>query len=349
MKYFKDNFFLHIVFLIFTVIIIFILAEFCIRIVPISKYWEGDITDFWDMEQYTNILGNYNNKKIINIKHTGIRENIAKKVPVERLQNTVRIICLGTSSTEGAFIDNVKDIYPEVLERLLNGGLGSRSYEVINAAVGGYTSFQLLIYFEQVLLKLNPDVVILYLTYNDMQYNGPGSDKEYYRWIREEVEDLPCDMKKNFIKYHSVNPFAIKLSNLLNKSKFYIFYKSLILNIKQKLNKIHYIDRVSPGDFKEVLEQFVKLAKENDFYLIFIPEAITENSYGVNVFDIKKYHRIMEDIAGENRDVILVKVHRLLNQNSKELFFDKVHPTKKGHFIIAEKIYETFKKEDIIK
>jgi lysophospholipase L1-like esterase len=80
---------------------------------------------------------------------------------------TVRIICLGGSSTFG-FHDSDTGTYPYLLQRLLDRRrLGSR-VEVINAGFPYYTTGNVRSLLEQELVRYDPDLLTLYSAFNDI-------------------------------------------------------------------------------------------------------------------------------------------------------------------------------------
>jgi len=80
----------------------------------------------------------------------------------------VTILLLGDSVSWGDGIPHVEDVYPQRLERLLADGDPSRSYEVINSGVPGYSTFQQAAYLDMYGLALEPDLVILQFCLNDV-------------------------------------------------------------------------------------------------------------------------------------------------------------------------------------
>ncbi len=76
-----------------------------------------------------------------------------------------RIVCLGSSNTYGALVDNGQT-YPARLERLLNGP-GPGRYEVWNAGVSAYTLPQNVAAAREVLAKYSPDLLLF-------QFNNCG-------------------------------------------------------------------------------------------------------------------------------------------------------------------------------
>ena len=76
--------------------------------------------------------------------------------------------------------------YPPQLENVLNETEGA-DYEVINGGIPGAPFYMLQIYFEQVLLPLDPDLLIIYFGSN----RDNLASRNYYERMAEEVEKAP--------------------------------------------------------------------------------------------------------------------------------------------------------------
>jgi len=105
----------------------------------------------------------------ISINSQGFRgREIAPKKPPA----TIRIACLGGSTTFNNTATTDSHTYPALMERFLRdhysaqAGGGPR-IEVINAGVPGYTSLESLIYFESKLLDYDLDVAVFHHGLND--------------------------------------------------------------------------------------------------------------------------------------------------------------------------------------
>jgi hypothetical protein len=84
------------------------------------------------------------------------RERSAQKPP-----GVFRIVCLGSSNTYGALV-NDSETYPAQLEALLNEGRrGKRRYEVWNAGVSAYTLRQSAASAEKIFMKYAPDLLLI--------------------------------------------------------------------------------------------------------------------------------------------------------------------------------------------
>jgi lysophospholipase L1-like esterase len=86
---------------------------------------------------------------------------------VEKPPGAYRIVALGGSSTYTSEVEDDDKAFPAQLERILGDEYGYRSVEVINAGVGGYSSWETLINLEFRVLDLDPDLLIVYHGAND--------------------------------------------------------------------------------------------------------------------------------------------------------------------------------------
>jgi lysophospholipase L1-like esterase len=94
-------------------------------------------------------------------------------------QGTVRIAILGGSSAYGYLVSD-----GEEAARILEGYLRDEGYrvEVMNTGVPGYNLFQSLVRFQEIVARLEPDIVVLYAGFNDIAYlTSDEASRE--RWI----------------------------------------------------------------------------------------------------------------------------------------------------------------------
>jgi lysophospholipase L1-like esterase len=104
---------------------------------------------------------------LVRINSDGFRDD-----PLERPKppNTVRIFALGGSTTFGWGVPN-EETYHQVLERMLNdsarvGGLPTR-FEIVNAGVIGYNSWQVARLMGRLAERYQPDGFLVAYTFND--------------------------------------------------------------------------------------------------------------------------------------------------------------------------------------
>lgn len=311
-------------------------AEFYVRKYYGVAYYLPE-RNFWRLDLHTDLGGQFDGKEKFVLKHTGVFFD--EEVTVKKPAGVTRVIVLGTSSTEGFRLAK-EDNFPSQLQRLLDRDPGGGKFEVINAGVGGYVSYQLLVYFQEVLLKLSPDIVILYLASNDLNYNGPFTARDYYKKAKEAVSGPGNDhgKKEKLIKY-GLNGFVPWYPFLAESRLFgYIFIKineiSARLFLKPQLSP--------PADREYVLGEFASLSRQHHFKLIFAPELLGEKGE-VNV---APYHVLMESVA-KKEGVPLADMSPILREYPEDEVFldnkDYVHLNPFGCRLVGEKLFEQIK------
>ncbi len=145
------------------------LARPSLRSLPLPAesfgYVESDPDLFWapvpNVSQTIEIEG-LARPMVLHTNSLGLRHReIGPKEPDE-----YRILSLGESTTFGAMVSD-DQTYSARLETLLNGPYSPRTYRVINAGVGAWSSFQSLTYLKERGVALEPDMVLFYHEYND--------------------------------------------------------------------------------------------------------------------------------------------------------------------------------------
>ena len=111
---------------------------------------------FWKLKPDQTVTSKFFQGHTYRINSDGQRD---KEISKEK--HKPRIIALGNSCTFGWGIDSDL-IYTRRLEQILD-----EHYEIINAGVPGYSSFQGQIYFESDLVKLKADYVLILFGWND--------------------------------------------------------------------------------------------------------------------------------------------------------------------------------------
>lgn len=86
---------------------------------------------------------------------------------VKKKSGTYRIVCIGGSTTYTSFIEDYKKSYPYLMEQELKAE-GYKNIEVINSGSGGWRSYESLINLQFRLLELDPDLIIIYHSVNDI-------------------------------------------------------------------------------------------------------------------------------------------------------------------------------------
>ncbi len=173
----------------------------------------------------------------------------------------IRIASLGDSCTLGG-----QESYSERLERLLREALGTNKYEVLNGGVGSSSTYQMLQIFEHELLPLKPDIVVLFLGWND-------------RWVhdgrRDSVHQLPTEWQS-------------KLRDQLSKSRLF----QALVYFADKRREGHVEQRVPANETAKNLKRLAKLCRDRGLtlYLCTTPDGMPDQAI-LSRFDDNKPQR----------------------------------------------------------
>ncbi len=105
-------------------------------------------------------------ERTISINAFGFR---GREFQVPKSAGTYRIFCIGGSTTFGHAVSD-DGTWPAVLEERLAKKHPERKFEVVNAGVPGYTSFENLIDWETRIAEMEPDAIVIYQGINELLY-----------------------------------------------------------------------------------------------------------------------------------------------------------------------------------
>lgn len=306
----------------------------------------------WDYSKDKMKTGTHNHDGIqYTVNSRGFR---GKEFDLEKSKK--RIIAFGGSTTAGLESPDDKT-YPAQLEFLLNKN--RKDYEVINM---GFSS-KSLNYVKNLLFteayKYKPDTIVIYSNRNSIMYDGSFVEVKFDNnflkinfFLQENVMTYRFMLKvyKRFLNYnldqnYLKSPFTPKGINenyLLNG------YKSSLIEIIDfsKKNNIHVIlakqayfftpniiDEVNNFSVLELIEKYKK-----DFFIKKYNLSEKENFWIVLGVILNKK---LDELESFENVTIVNAVPELLK--SKSNFYDYLHLTPDGNFILANEIYKSFK------
>ncbi len=265
----------------------------------------------------------------------------------EKAPDTFRIIAQGSSATDaGAVTINVNS-WTQSLEKTLNENGYPYHFEVVNAGIGGSTSFGMLINFKEVLLDYHPDMLLLYTAHSDATYgHGAFTEKELLSMAEDGVFDSA------YIAESFNNPFADErkisfktspkevLGVVLNPMTFFSSLNAVFHDIPgfRSLNQGNpdeepkSVRAVPPEDFLHNMNSFVELCREHNIRLVFVGEASQDN--------ISNYQDIMSFVARENR-LMYYNADEALSMcanDKSDLMIDRTHLTPAGNICVGSAI-----------
>lgn len=250
---------------------------------------------------------------------------------INKTKEGLRIIALGNSCTFGWGVRHEK-IWTTLVQYQLQSQLGT-PVEVINCGVPGYSSFQGKLYFENELLKYNPDIVLVMFGWNDQWTAGKG--------ISDAEQEPP-------------NILIITTQNLLSKLKVYQFFRKIFLSMTEKEEKISPDNmtgkrRVSRSEFENNLRSIVRTAKEHNIIPVLLvpPVASLQNYHLGSASRFHQQHKSYQDkvkTAAKYEDVTCID-EQIPFDRYNNLFTnpanDPIHFNANGHAVFAKTVVDT--------
>jgi lysophospholipase L1-like esterase len=262
-----------------------------------------------------------------------------RNIVLPKPKNLVRINCIGASTTGNYIgIDNNNYSYPLELEKILRSKFNG-NLEVNNCGMGGYNSADILIRFLLQTIDTDPDYIIIYHAYNDIEsYLTPGfySDYSHSRrslgevyWkfiVGTKIPDIPLKFI-NCIKNQWFPGFNVRYSLLRMVSKGTIdptkdFSKGLKTYQRNLQNIINVclMEGISVTLCTYCHYMHEKI-KEDPLHLLYNKIVLQENE-------------IMKKLAIKN-NLKLVDCYSLVPREDSN-FVDSIHFTPKGMNLLAK-------------
>jgi lysophospholipase L1-like esterase len=240
-----------------------------------------------------------------------------------------RVICAGDSCTFGWEVGD-GDTYPALLQK----GLERSSREpvtVINAGVPGYSSWQVLTWCREELFSLNPDVLILYVGWNDLfEAKGIGQ--------RGKGDKMLAYL---FRKSLFISEIHLAVNGVLKR------FGRLSPEKEAALYAGH-----EPLFFRHQMESLLREAREKGIQVLLLtlatpyeegePSSVwrTAPYIAANPIKFKILHdRYNDTLRSLSRDHSVPSLDlALLLKGRSELFGDFCHPNAKGNAVIADRL-----------
>jgi lysophospholipase L1-like esterase len=249
---------------------------------------------------------------------------------------TFRMIALGDSSTFGLAGEACN--YSAALERLLRTWGAPRRYEVVNAGVEGYDSEDALRLLEKRALGYQPDLVTVYIGWNDLVKRDPMDTKASgeSKWLAYRMYDVYLIRFWRKVVFAILRPMVMTVGHEMPT--------------EEEAAYAHYV----PSVFVRNLERIVQLVRGRGVPLVFLtlpsplktdmhPEDIKKLYFPYYTYNLKRfalayqrYNDIIRGVARANGVPVVDLAARLADRG--DLFMDTSHPTCAGHTAIAGEI-----------
>jgi lysophospholipase L1-like esterase len=256
-----------------------------------------------------------------------------------------RIFAVGDSCTFGSGF--WRETYPAIAAQILGAEAGSGRFEVINAGIEGYNSEFALDRIRTELLAYHPDMLILYVGWNDLMKIDPRNAGATGRYL-----GVALVLERSFL----VKAYGKAL-----------FYHLRPLVMKPRIgpdpDATRELAAFAPVRYRANLEAAVELLRDHGVVpvLVTLPTVVTADmtqadlerahvffpyypaGYGVDAFLRLHgaYNEVIRKTAAKY-GVPMVDLEPVLGGVARrELFWDTMHPSEKGHRLIAEAIART--------
>jgi len=262
--------------------------------------------------------------------------------------NTVRVLCLGGSTTRFVLADSL-DRYPTILQQVLDKRNDGKKYEVLNAGMDWYTSKHSLINYAAYCRNFKPDKVIVMHAINDIyrSFSPPGFsigayESDYSHFYGPSIygarpESFSQFLYKNFRKVwfsRNIYPRDFKMKEFISKPDFENYLSQLMELIQQDGAEPYLVSQghMYRNDLSRLEESKIWMSrafceKNNEFPNI-QSLANAMNTYNESTKKIaKKYN------------VTFIDAEPILEKNLDH-FVDDVHYTTEGSTVLAKFISE---------
>ena len=287
--------------------------------------------------------------------------------------NTFRILAVGDSVVQGLNVA-FEQTWEQVLERELNRRVGQSSsisrYEVINAGIGGYVSWQALVRLQDRGLKYNPDLVVVLVGWNDLIYSAlpewtPGIDLskiERAHWKPREAQRREGLWRRIRLSVYRVSYIARLVRQARNRAWNARRVQALIRE-RQKPSGLAFNERAL-AIYVQTLEQIYRVTKSHGARMglivwptILSPELLDDPDIHRRLVPIYtnfplstrelwewylRYIEAQRQFARAHPDIVLIDVAAAFADKGKEerlrMFPDLAHLTVEGNRALAEVI-----------
>lgn len=261
-------------------------------------------------------------------------------------EGTVRIVCLGGSTTYSSGVEDYKHSYPF----LLNEALHEKGFdaEVINAGVEGYSSLGTYINYLLKVENLNPDILIIYHAINDLNSRMVWPSEAYmtdesgsfspaeprmYNYLRKlSIVRIPLvyaelvppdDSFTNIVEVQETNLLPELRSQLMNLTYPTGIFESIPMDSMIKANK--------PIYFERNIDKLISLAKSNGTQVVLstfvysdeFPDYSPQLALEGFKKGIEEHNTIMRDLGSKHQTPVIDFENELPNE--KEMFTDGIH------------------------
>ncbi|MDD4201990.1 MAG: SGNH/GDSL hydrolase family protein [Candidatus Omnitrophica bacterium] len=282
----------------------------------------------------------------------GFREKINL---FEKGDNSTRILVLGDSYSWGDKIKDPKDIWPNILQKILAKEYPKRKIEVVNLACCGFTTVNEMEVFYKVGLRMQPDIVVVQFTLNDPLPSGPGLKRVGSDWLSEQNAVTSVPEQKRDVKKKGFSETFRK------KSAFYRWLSTRFGYLEMKQQNRSFYDPLYKEDFqgwqacKKSLQLISDGAKKiNAKTILMIAPYFLPGKWTNETYPLKHLNAKVID-AGENANMMVLDLFQSFVDKGRDfgsykaLYGQDGHPNETAHKIMAQTLDQFIRKNNLIR
>lgn len=338
-----------IVYSLIIITIFFVLAEGSIR--TWAYFFRGEYERYdTSTKSFVLIPGDHKTGRgVININSDGF---VGKELEKSG-KDLFRIFTVGDSTTFGD--GNVKNTYPALLENLLKeNNKTKKRIEVVNGGVEGLNSEMALLRLNSKGPMLSPDVITIYIGWNDLMKSEPYSqqtDKPMSGvvgaldklWITKGIRKLMF-----FYVRPNLAPPKVGINSRTGQFDKYVpsLYQD---NLKKLITSARGLGaKVLLVNLPTILRIDMTLQDIKKSNIVF-PYYTSAYAVGDLLDLLATYNKSIATVAKELNVPLIDLSSRFTEiKNIKPYFYDTMHASKKGRVVIANKFYESLLKFNLL-
>ncbi len=236
-----------------------------------------------------------------------------------------RIVAVGSSSTFGYGVDE-DETFSAYLQRRLGPDV-----EVINGGVPGSVAERLRFFVEGVLLDLDPDVLIVDLSYNDHASGYSNEEREHFAAMTSTGLSAPEQWWAAWKRERRL----LEWNRTMNRVRD---------GATPTAEEVERFGTTPARDFELSLEGIVDAAESVGAAVVLVQEPVR---VGRGTVILAEYHAAMARLASR-RGLLLVDPSAALDAAGEDAFVDVVHPAAEGHRLIAADLARALREAGLV-
>jgi len=255
---------------------------------------------------------------------------------LEKRPGTLRILCLGGSTTEGGNQYLEDGSYPGMLERELREGLGV-PVEVMNAGISGWTTAETTVAWFLILQDYRPDLVIVHHAINDSRPRSwPGFQPDYSHWRK------PWDPPRHGALHRLLARWSDLYVALVLERKLPDVESITTLPLRGRLERgpDGWMDPATAAPFERNVRSIGESAERNGAAVALMTMPLdpdTQTGAKELVYGTHEHNEILRELCREHGWILMDAERELpLDRRSRGAFVDICHLLPRGNLIKAQ-------------